>query len=57
MTGKSIYIFSLRIVLSIIGASIISFFFFNGVDYVKTPLLAAGLLILAYVFESSRKKE
>ena len=57
MTRKIVYILLLRIALSIAGASIISFFFFNGIDYVKTSLLAAGLLILAYVFESSRKKE
>ena len=57
MNRKFVYILLIRIALSIVGASIISVFFFDGVDYVKTPPLAGGLLILAYVFESSRKKE
>lgn len=57
MNKKFVYILLMRIVLSIAGAVIISIFFFDGFDYVKTPLLAGGLLILAYVFESSRKKE
>ena len=57
MTGKFAYILFLRIAISIVGASIVSVLFFNGIDYVKTPLLAGALLILAYMFESSREKE
>jgi phosphate starvation-inducible membrane PsiE len=57
MNIKSAYILILRIVISIGVASVISIFFFDGINYIKTPLLAGGLLILAYMFESSRKKE
>ncbi len=57
MNIKSAYIFLLRIAISIGVAAVISIFFFGGIDYIKTPLLAVGLLILAYMFESSRKKE
>ncbi|MFC1493779.1 hypothetical protein ACFL6W_00720 [Thermodesulfobacteriota bacterium] len=57
MTRKFVYILLIRMALSIVGASVISVFFFDGINYVKTPLLAGGLLILAYMFESSRKKE
>ena len=54
---KSLYILVIRIVISIGVASIISIFFFKGIHYMKTPLLAGALVILAYMFESSRKKE
>jgi len=57
MTIKSVYILLIRIILSIGAAAVISIFYFNGINYVKTPLLAGGFLILAYMFESSRKKE
>lgn len=57
MNMKYIYILVIRIVLSIGVASIISFFFFNGIHHIKTPLLAGILLILAYLFEYSRRKE
>lgn len=54
---KKIYILLVRIIVSITIATIISMFFFNGIHAVKTPSLAAALLILAYLFENTRKKE
>jgi hypothetical protein len=53
---KNIYLLIIRIIVSIILASIISVIFFKGIHPVKTPALAAGLLIFAYIFEQSRHK-
>lgn len=53
---KRFYIFLARVVISLVIASLISLFFFKGIDPVKTPALAAGLLFFAYVFESTRDK-
>jgi hypothetical protein len=54
---KRFYILIIRIVVSLIIASLMSVIFFNGIHPVKTPALAAGLLFFAYIFESARNKE
>lgn len=54
---KSFNIFLVRLALSAVIASAISFLFFDGLSCIKTPLLAVGLLVFAYIFESSRKKD
>jgi len=54
---KKFYILIIRMVVSLIIASLLSVIFFNGIHPVKTPALAAGLLFFSYIFESTRKKE
>ena len=54
---KNFYVMIARIVLSLIIASVLSMIFFNGLHPVKTPALAAGFLLFAYIFEYSKKKE
>ncbi|MDB9822474.1 hypothetical protein OAC89_02120 [Deltaproteobacteria bacterium] len=54
---KYFYIFLSRLILSVGMASIISVFFFNGIHSIKTPLLAGVMLVLAYMFEYTKKRE
>ena len=53
---KYLYTFLLRLVLSIILAYIISIFFFKGLHPLRTSLLAAVMLVLAYLFEYTKKR-
>ena len=50
-------IFLIRMVVSIILAFLISRFFFQGASMVKILGLAAIMLILAYLFEFTKRKE
>ena len=50
-------IFLIRLVVSIIVAFLISRLFFQGASMVKILGLAAIMLILAYLFEFTRRKE
>ena len=50
-------IFLIRMVVSIILAFLISRFFFQGASMVKVLGLAAIMLILAYLFEFTKRKE
>ena len=52
-----IYIFFIRLILSAVFAAIISMFFFNGIRPLKTSILAAVMLLLAYVFEYTKKRD
>ena len=54
---KIFYIFLFRLILSFIMASIMSMFFFNGIHAFKTSLLAAVMIILAYLFEYTKKRD
>jgi maltodextrin utilization protein YvdJ len=54
---KYFYIFIIRAIMSVVIASLISFFFFNGIQIIKTSLLAAVLLAIAYLFEYTKSKE
>jgi hypothetical protein len=50
-------IFLIRLVVSVILAFLISRFFFQGASMVKILGLAAIMLILAYLFEFTKRKE
>ncbi|MGD8982852.1 MAG: hypothetical protein PVI53_02450 [Desulfobacteraceae bacterium] len=50
-------IFLIRMVVSIMLAFLISRFFFQGASMVKILGLAAIMLILAYLFEFTKRKE
>ena len=54
---KYFYVFLIRLTLSIFMASVISIFFFNGLHALKTSLLAAVMLLLAYLFEYAKKRD
>ena len=49
-------VFFLRLILSLLLAFLISRFFFPGASIVKILGFAAILLVLAYLFEYTRKK-
>ena len=50
-------IFLIRLVVSIVLAFLISRLFFQGASLVKILGLAAIMLILAYLFEYTRRKD
>ncbi|KPK26524.1 MAG: hypothetical protein AMK69_11890 [Nitrospira bacterium SG8_3] len=50
-------IFLIRLVVSVILAFLISRFFFQGASLVKILGFAAIMLILAYLFEFTRRKD
>lgn len=50
-------IFALRLIISIVIAVVISFFFFDGIRPFKTSLLALILFALAYLFEYTKKRD
>ena len=50
-------IFLIRLVVSIIVAFLISRLFFQGASMVKILGLAAVMLILAYLFEFTKRKD
>ena len=54
---RYIYILVLRILLSLIMASLISLLFFNGIGLYKTSLLAGIMFVLAYLFEYTRNRD
>ena len=54
---KQFYIFLMRLMLAVVMASIISLFFFNGIHLLKTSLLAGVMLLLAYLFEYTKKRD
>ena len=47
----------LRVFLSVIMAFILTRIFFQGASIIKTLMLALILLIFAYLFEYTRKKD
>ena len=47
----------LRLVLSILLAFLIGRFFFHGAFIVKSLALAAVMVVLAYLFESTKKSD
>ena len=49
--------FIVRLILSIIISSVIGVFFFEGNPLIKTACLAGGMLVFAYLFEFTRKRE
>jgi hypothetical protein len=54
---KYLYILLFRLAISFIIVSIISFFFFKGIQLFKTSLLALIMIVLAYLFEYTRKRD
>lgn len=54
---RDLYIFLLRLLLSVVAASVISIFFFEGIRLFKTSLLAGIMMALAYLFEYARKRD
>ena len=54
---KYFYIFLLRLLLSFIMAYIINLLFFNRINLLKVSLLAGIMLVLAYMFEKTRKRD
>ena len=51
---KKIYIFLARLLVAAVLSTLISMFFFGGLHPVKSPALAAGLLVFSYIFEQTR---
>ncbi len=49
--------FILRLVLSVLLAGIISWLFFKSIQPLKTSILAIIMLILAYLFEYTKKRD
>jgi uncharacterized protein YacL len=54
---KHIITFILRLILSVLLAVIISWLFFKGIQPLKTAILAIIMLILAYLFEYTKKRD
>jgi len=54
---RYLFIFLLRLATSSIIACIISIFFFNGIHLFKTSLLALIMIVLAYLFEYTGKRD
>ena len=54
---KYVITFILRLALSVLLAAIISWLFFKGIQPLKTPILAIVMLILAYLFEYTKKRD
>lgn len=54
---KYLYIFIIRLIVSAVIASLISLFFFQGIQVYKTSSLAAVLLAFAYLFEYVKKRD
>lgn len=54
---KSIYTFLIRVVLSGVLAVIIGHFFFKDITNTRTLGLAFVLLVLAYLFEYTKKRD
>jgi hypothetical protein len=54
---RGVYIFIARLVIASVAALVISLLFFNGIHPIKTPLLTAGLMFFAFVFEKSRNNK
>jgi len=54
---RSISVHLIRLVLAILIAWLIGRFFFPGMSLLKTAVLAAVLLGLAYLFEYTKKRD
>lgn len=54
---KFFRILALRLILSIVMASALSLLFFRTIQPFKTSLLAAIMLVLAYLFEYTKKRD
>ena len=50
-------LFFVRLLISIVLACIIGYFFFKGIQVYKTAILAGIMLILSYLFEYTRKRD
>jgi len=54
---KSLYVFMIRLVLSVLLAFFISHFFFQGKTMLGVLSLAGIMLALAYLFQHTRKRD
>ena len=54
---KTLYTFLIHLILSIIIAYVVGLFFFKGAQLIKIMGLAGVMLVLAYLFEYTKKQE
>jgi maltodextrin utilization protein YvdJ len=54
---KTLHTFLVRLILSLIFAYIVGLVFFKGVQLIKVMGLAGVMLVLAYLFEYTKKRE